>query len=103
VSGSLAGRKMDIIKESRAKLRNETMLAIKEALDKSDGFIIHASWFEMDGSEGGVMIKHYNSQRNFLVEDLHTVQDDMNEFLNMPNESSDIQLGGTSKQGHTKK
>tara|TARA_Y100001938_G_C8088390_1_gene433502 strand:- start:699 stop:935 length:237 start_codon:yes stop_codon:yes gene_type:complete len=67
---------MDIVKKSKVEVRDETLWAVKEALDNSDGFVIHISWIDSEG-----IVKHYNSQRDFLVEDLGGVKNNVNAFI----------------------
>ena len=67
---------MEISKKTRSEVRDETLWAMKEAIDNARGFVCHVSWLTDDG-----VIKHYNSQRDFLVEDLEGVKDNVYEFL----------------------
>lgn len=67
---------MEIVKKSKVEVRDETLWAIKEALDNSEGFVIHISWVDSEG-----VIKHYNSQRDFLIEDLEGVRSNVNTFV----------------------
>ena len=76
---------MDVVKKSKVEVRDETLWAIKEALDNSEGFVIHISWIDSQGS-----IKHYNSQRDFLVEDLKGVRSNVNAFIES-NFQADVQ------------
>ena len=72
---------MDVIKKSKVEVRDETLWAIKEALDNSDGFVIHISWLAEDG-----VVRHYNSQRDFVIEDFEGVKNNMTTFIdsNLP-------------------
>ena len=67
---------MEVIKKSKVEVRDETLWAIQEALDNSSGFVIHISWLTDEG-----IIRHYNSQRDFLVEDLGGVRNDVTAFI----------------------
>ena len=67
---------MDVTKKSKVELRDETLWAIKEALDNSQGFVIHISWLTDDG-----VVRHYNSQRDFLIEDLEGVKNNVSTFI----------------------
>ena len=67
---------MEIVKKSKVEVRDETLWAIKEALDNSEGFVIHISWVDSEG-----LIKHYNSQRDFLIEDLEGVRSNVSTFI----------------------
>ena len=40
---------MDVIKKTKVEVRDETLWAIKEALDNSSGFVVHVSWLGDDG------------------------------------------------------
>ena len=72
---------MDVIKKSKVEVRDETLWAIKEALDNSDGVVIHISWLAEDG-----VVRHYNSQRDFVIEDFEGVKNNMTTFIdsNLP-------------------
>ena len=72
---------MDVIKKSKVEVRDETLWAIKEALDNSDGFVVHISWLAEDG-----VVRHYNSQRDFVIEDFEGVKNNMTTFIdsNLP-------------------
>jgi hypothetical protein len=76
VSGYLTGEEMDVTKKSKVEVRDETLWAIKEALDNSNGLVIHISWLSDEG-----MVRHYNSQRDFLIEDLEGVKNNMDAFI----------------------
>ena len=67
---------MEVIKKSKVEVRDETLWAIKEALDNSNGFVIHISWLTEDG-----IVRHYNSQRDFLIEDLEGVKENFSSFV----------------------
>ena len=67
---------MEIVKKSKVEVRDETLWAIKEALDNSEGFVIHISWVDSEG-----IVKHYNSQRDFLIEDLEGVRSNVGTFI----------------------
>ena len=67
---------MEIVKKSKVEVRDETLWAIKEALDNSEGFVIHISWVDSEG-----IVKHYNSQRDFLIEDLEGVRSNVSTFI----------------------
>jgi hypothetical protein len=67
---------MEIVKKSKVEVRDETLWAIKEALDNSEGFVVHISWVDSEG-----VIKHYNSQRDFLIEDLEGVRSNISTFI----------------------
>ena len=73
---------MEVTKMSKVEVRDETLWAIKEALDNSDGFVIHISWLTSDG-----IVRHYNSQRDFLIEDLHSVVKNVVTFVDTTLES----------------
>jgi hypothetical protein len=73
---------MDVTKKSKVEVRDETLWAIKEALDNSSGFVIHISWLTDDG-----VVRHYNSQRDFLIEDLKGVKDNVSSFIDTNLES----------------
>ena len=67
---------MDIVKKSKVEVRDETLWAVKEALDNSDGFVVHISWIDSEG-----IVKHYNSQRDFLIDDLKGVESNVSNFI----------------------
>jgi len=73
---------MDVTKKSKVEVRDETLWAIKEALDNSDGFVIHISWLADDG-----VIRHYNSQREFLLADLEGVKRNVISFIDTNQQS----------------
>ncbi len=83
---------MDVVKKSKVEVRDETLWAIKEALDNSDGFVIHVSWVDSEG-----VIKHYNSQRDFLIEDLEGVRSNVSTFIDS-NFRADVQAQADSKR-----
>ena len=67
---------MEVVKKSKVEVRDETLEVIKEALDNSNGFIVHISWLAEEG-----VIKHYNSQRDFMIEDLGLVKENVTGFI----------------------
>ena len=67
---------MEIVKKSKVEVRDETLWAIREALDNSEGFVVHISWVDSGG-----IVKHYNSQRDFLIEDLEGVRSNISTFI----------------------
>ena len=67
---------MDVTKKSKVEVRDETLWAIKEALDNSSGFVVHISWLAKEG-----IVRHYNSQRDFLIEDLGGVKNNVTTFI----------------------
>jgi|TARA_R100000908_G_scaffold63926_1_gene46183 hypothetical protein len=67
---------MDVIKKTKVEVRDETLWAIKEALDNSSGFVVHVSWLGDDG-----VVRHYNSQRDFLIDDLKGVETNVSNFI----------------------
>ena len=67
---------MEVIRKSKVEVRDETLWAIKEALDNSNGFVVHISWLSEDG-----VVRHYNSQRDFLIEDLEGVKNNLVSFV----------------------
>ena len=83
---------MDVVKKSKVEVRDETLWAIKEALDNSEGFVIHISWIDSEG-----VIKHYNSQRDFLIEDLEGVRSNVSTFIDS-NFKADAQAQADGKR-----
>tara|TARA_R110000824_G_scaffold6161_5_gene28319 strand:- start:2620 stop:2886 length:267 start_codon:yes stop_codon:yes gene_type:complete len=67
---------MEVIRKSKVEVRDETLWAIKEALDNSNGFVVHISWLSEDG-----VVRHYNSQRDFLLSDLDGVKNNVATFI----------------------
>jgi len=67
---------MEVVKKSKVEVREETLEAIKEAMDNSYGFVVHVSWLADNG-----VIKHYNSQRDFMIEDLGLVKENVTDFI----------------------
>ena len=85
---------MDVTKKSKVEVRDETLCAIKEALDNSDGFVIHISWLTDEG-----LVRHYNSQRDFLIEDLKGVKDNVSAFIDTNLESHVAHIAQAKKGG----
>ena len=85
---------MDVTKKSKVEVRDETLWAIKEALDNSEGFVIHISWLTDEG-----LVRHYNSQRDFLIEDLKGVKDNVSTFIDTNLESHVSHIAKAKKGG----
>ena len=84
---------MDVTKKSKVEVRDETLWAIKEALDNSQGFVVHISWLTDDG-----VVRHYNSQRDFLIEDLEGVKNNVSTFIDT-NLKSHVSHTAKAKRG----
>jgi len=84
---------MEVSNKSKVEVRDETLWAIKEALDNSEGFVIHISWLTEDG-----VVRHYNSQRDFLIDDLKGVKDNVATFIDTNLESHVAHIATAKKK-----
>jgi len=85
---------MEVVNKSKVEVRDETLWAIKEALDNSKGFVVHVSWLTEEG-----IIRHYNSQRDFLIEDLEGVKKNVAAFIDNNLESRVAHTTEAKKKG----